>query len=1044
MKKCFSGLKQAVLTLLLIIFPAVGYSQVSTVSGKVTESDGITGIPGVTIIEKGTSNGTITNMDGEYNLGLTTSSPILVFSMVGMRTTERVVAGPELNVSLTSEILELDQIVVTGYSSQRRSDITGAVSVVSVDDIMKTPTSNPMKALQGRVAGMRITTDGSPKGNANINIRGINSLRGDNNPLIIIDGVPTLSGMHELNPNDIESMQVLKDASASSIYGSRAANGVIIITTKSGQRGQMKVEFDTYLSTSFYNTKIDVLNTEQYGQAMWQAYVNRNQNPNVNAMGYQYDWGYDSSGNPVLNRILLPEYLDAERTMRPADTDWFDAVTRTSVTQSYNVAISNGTEKGNYFFSLGYLDSEGIIINSDFSRISARMNSDYKLMDGIITIGQNFTLNVTEELEASAAGAIDQSIQALPVIPIYTEDGGWGGPTGGMNDRDNPVRILDANKDNRYRYWRTFGNAFINIAPVKGLNVRSSFGLDYGNFYKRSFTRSYQAGFLKNDRTAVNLEQFHSTKWTWTNTATYNLELDNHKLDLLGGVEMYREDFVGFHAEREGFELETTDYMWPHAGTGISLVGSSAQGYRLLSYFGRADYGYANRYLASFTLRYDGSSRFGENNRFGIFPAFSLGWRITEESFMENTRDFLSDLRIRGSWGQTGNQSYQGYYGTFTTFITDYGLGDPTWDPLWRTSYNIAGTGTGQMPAGFRRARTGNPDLKWETTTQTNIGLDFGFFNHNLHGSVEYFIKETKDMLIDPPYLGAIGEGGNRIVNGATMENKGLDVTLGYRNRTSWGLSYDITGTLSSYINKITYLPEDLLSAYSSGDGAGSNILGQPIHSYFGYVADGLFRTEEEVYNHAEQDGKGLGRIRYKDLNGDGRIDANDRAFIGVPHPDFEYGLSINLGYRNFDLSIFAQGVQNIDMDVHAMKTFTDFWSVRETGSNKGTRLLNAWSPTNPNSDIPALQIVNINDEGRASTYYIEDGSYLKLRNVQLGYSLPRSLSQQIRMERLRFYVSGQNLLTIKSKEFSGVDPESNGFGYPIPVSFTLGLNAAF
>ncbi|MGQ1890083.1 SusC/RagA family TonB-linked outer membrane protein [Thermophagus sp. OGC60D27] len=1014
--------------------------QEMTVTGQVTDQNGEP-LPGVTIIQKGDpSKGTITDMEGNYALNVP-SDAILVFSFIGMETNEVPVSGKSvLNVTLVSTVVDLDQIIVTGYQSQRKADLTGAVSVVDVEELEKIPSTNAMKSLQGRVPGMMITSDGSPKGGATIRIRGIGTLN-NNDPLFIIDGVPTKMGMHELNPNDIESIQVLKDAAASSIYGSRASNGVIVITTKNGKQGKMQVTFKGSLTASWYSTKMSVLNTEQYGEAMWQAYVNSGRDPNSNNIGYSYDWGYNSDVTPVLNDIILPEFIDDGQTMRVSDTDWFDEVTRTGLMQSYDLSLSNGTEKGNYFFSLGYVDNEGIIKYSNFSRISARLNSEYKLWDGIISLGEHFTLNTTEELEAPG-GILNAALQALPIIPVYTEDGGWGGPAGGMNDRHNPVRLLKYNKDNAYRYWRTFGDAYISINPIKGLNLKSSFGINYGNFFQRILTKSYQSGYLKNDLTAVNLSQGHWLKWNWSNTVTYNAHFGNHKVDLLGGMEMFNEDNINFTAYKEGFELETKEYMWPDVGTGQSTTTGSSTGYRLLSYFGKIDYDYGGRYLASFTLRYDGSSRFGDNNQFGVFPAFSLGWRLSEEPFLSSFNN-LSNLKLRFGWGQTGNQEISNT-AIYTIYVPDYGMADPTWTTVKGTAYDITGQGGSTLPSGFKLAQRGNDDLKWETTTQTNIGVDFGFFNQSFYGSAEYYIKKTDDILVLPPYLAAIGEGGNRWLNGASMENKGFEATLGYRGRTaSEGLTYEINANISSYKNKVTYLPPDVQNAYG-GNGQDDNILGRPLNSMYGYVADGLFKTEEEVLAHAEQDGKGLGRIRYKDLNNDGVINEEDRTWIGNPHPDFTYGVNINLEYHNFDLSLFIQGIQNMDANVYDVKGNTDFWSVLETGSNKGTRLLNAWSPSNPNSDIPALQNTDTNWEARFSTYFVEDVSYLKVRNIQLGYTLPSKISDKLRMDNLRIYITGQNLLTISGKNFTGEDPETPGFGYPIPASFTFGINAAF
>ncbi|WP_029163906.1 SusC/RagA family TonB-linked outer membrane protein [Anaerophaga thermohalophila] len=1039
--RMFKGLKRVIF---ITAFLSLGFfetmAQNMEVTGQVTDQENEP-LPGVTIVQKGeTSKGTITNDEGNYSINVPEDAT-LVFSFIGMKTKEVQVNGRSVvNVSLTSSTVDMDQVVVTGYQSQRKADLTGAVSVVDVDEIKKVPSTNAMKSLQGKVPGMMVTTDGSPKGNATIRIRGIGTLN-NNDPLYIIDGVPTKAGMHELNPNNIESIQVLKDAAAASIYGSRASNGVIVITTKKGKEGEMQVNFEASLTASWYSNKMDVLNTEQYGKAMWRAYVNSGRDPNSNNIGYNYDWGYNESGDAELNKILLPKYIDEARTMHVSDTDWFGEITRTSLMQSYDLSLSNGTEKGNYFFSLGYVDNEGIIKQSNFSRISSRLNSEYKLWDGVVTIGEHFTLNRTEELEAPG-NILNDALQALPIIPVYTEDGEWGGPAGGMNDRHNPVRVLEYNKDNGYQYWRTFGDAYININPFPGLNIKSSFGIDYGNFYQRRLTRSYESGYLENDLTAANLAQGHWMKWNWSNTGTYNITLGNHKVDLLGGIEMFNEDNINFSAYKEGFELETKEYMWPDVGTGQSVASGSSTGYKLLSYFGKINYDYDGRYLGSFTLRHDGSSRFGENNQFGTFPAFSLGWRLSEEDFLIGN-DNISNLKLRFGWGRTGNQEISNT-AVYTIYIPDYGMADPTWSIVRGTAYDITGEGGNPLPSGFKLVQRGNDDLKWETTTQTNLGVDFGFFNQSVYGAAEYYMKETEDILVLPPYLGTIGEGGYRWVNGASMENKGFEATLGYRGETSSdGLSYDIKANVSAYKNKITYLPPDVQNAYG-GDGEDDNILGRPINSMYGYVADGLFRTEEEVNSHAFQDGKGLGRIRYKDLNEDGVIDEEDRAWIGVPHPDFTYGLNINLGYRDFDLSVFVQGIQNMDANVHTRKANTDFWSVMETGSNKGTRLLNAWSPSNPDSDIPALQSTDANWEGRFSTYFVEDVSYLKIKNVQLGYTLPETITNKIRMSNLRFYVTGQNLLTFESKDFTGEDPETPGFGYPIPTTFTFGINASF
>ena len=1029
------------IALIFLIMGSALNAQIISVQGNVKSANDGEPLIGVNVVVQGDAVGTITDFDGNYTLNAPLNGT-LVFSYIGYDDQViKVENRKTINVELKESSLLLDEIIAVGYRTERKADLTGAVSIVKVDDMMSESENNPMKALQGRIPGMQVSADGNPSGAATIRIRGIGTLN-NNDPLYIIDGVPTTSGMHELNSNDIESIQVLRDASAASIYGSRAANGVIIVTTKKGKKGKINVDFSSYLTLSKYTSKIDVLGSKDYAKALWKASINSGIDPNSNNLGIIYKDELGVQGNRELKNIWFPEYLDSEKTMKPANTDWFDEVTQTGIAQSHNLAVSNGTEKGNYFFSLGYYDNNGLVKNTNFNRISARINTDYKLIDDIVTIGENFTLNRTSEV-LQPYQIVEAALIAVPFIPVRTEDGSnWGGPIGGLPDRQNPARLVDDNKYNRYRHWRLFGNTYLNIEPIKKLNIRSSFGLDYSNFYKRSLTYSYTSGYLESDKTQSYIEQAHWTKWTWTNTATYDFEIGNNRFETLLGMEMFRQEDINFSSSSEGFALETPDYMWPDLGTGKSVGTGSSTGYSLMSYFGKISYAYDNKYLASVTLRHDGSSRFGKNNRWGTFPAFNLGWKINEESFMSNTRSWLTDLKLRFGWGQTGNQEIANT-AIYDIYVSDYGKGDPTWNAVWGTGYDLNGTGSGVLPSGFKRAQLANPNLKWETTTQTNLGLDFGLFNHALYGSAEYYIKKTKDILYSPGYAAIKGEGANKWYNGASMENKGFEFTLGYRGTTVFGMSYDITGNLSTNSNKVTHLPESVKNSYG-GNGTYDNILGRPLNSFYGYVADGIFKSQEEVDEHVKQSGKGLGRIRYRDLNNDGVINDQDRTWIGNPYPDLSYGININLGYKDFDLAMYFQGLQNVDV-INTVKYTTDFWSVSDTRSNKGRRLLKAWDPiTNPKSDIPALAYKDDNEESRFSTYYVENGSFLKLRNVQLGYTVPQALTQKAKLSRLRLYVSAQNLFTIKSKNFTGVDPENPAWGYPIPLTVTFGLNVSF
>jgi TonB-linked SusC/RagA family outer membrane protein len=513
---------------------------------------------------------------------------------------------------------------------------------------------------------------------------------------------------------------------------------------------------------------------------------------------------------------------------------------------------------------------------------------------------------------------------------------------------------------------------------------------------------------------------------------------------VLAGMEMNRQNDINFNAYTAGdgaFAIETPEYMWPGVSTGTAAVGGGSTGFSLLSYFGKANYSYDDRYLASFTVRHDGSSRFGKNNRFATFPAVTAGWRISSERFMASTKNYISDLKLRIGWGQTGNQGI-GNLATYALFVPEYGVADPTWNIVDGTAYDLSGAGTGKLPSGYRKIQTENNDLKWETTTQTNIGLDFSLFNQSLYGSIDWYVKATKDMLINPAYIGVVGEGGYRWANGASMENKGLDLSAGYRNKTSFGLDYDVMAVFSTYKNKVTHLPEAVENSY--GGRQGDNIIGRPLGSFYGYVTDGIFQNQDEVDAHVNQTGKGIGRLRYVNVyDADKQITDMDRTWIGSPHPDFSYSLNIVLKYKGFDLSAYFQGVQGIDVE-NWLKKQTDFWSVDDVNSNKGLRLLNAWTPQNPTSKIPALQTTNSNDEGRLSNYFIENGSYMKLRNLSLGYTLPTATASRLRMSRLRIYVTGQNLFTVKSKNFTGVDPENVGWGYPIPTTWTAGVNIGF
>lgn len=1013
-------------------------AQQVNVSGVIKDATGETVI-GASVMVKGTKTGTVTDFDGRFHVECTPGAT-LVISYIGYQTQE-VKAADGMNVVLQEAANDLNEVVVTGYTTQRKADLTGAISVVSVDDIAKQNENNPIKALQGRVPGMNISADGSPSGTATVRIRGIGTLN-NNDPLYIVDGIPTKAGMHELNGNDIESIQVLKDAASASIYGSRAANGVIIITTKKGKEGKIKVDFDGSIAVSTYAHKMKVLNAKEYGQVMWQAYVNDGMDPNTNGLGYRYDWGYNAQGTPMLNGISMKKYLDDAGTTPAADTDWFDETTRTGVIQQYNVSVSNGSDKGSSFFSLGYYKNLGIIKTSDFNRFSARMNTEYKLLKNkMLTVGEHFTLNRTSEVQAPG-GFLQNVLQFNPSLPIYTEDGNYAGPVGGYPDRYNPVAVLERNKDNRYTYWRMFGDAYLNLNPFKDFNIRTTFGLDYSQKQQRFFTYPVTEGNVANNKNGVEAKQEHWTKWMWNAVATYNMELGKSRIDLMAGMELNRQDDIYFSGYKEGFSILNPDYMWPDAGTTNPQAYGGGSGYSLVSFFGKANYNYADKYMASFTIRRDGSSRFGKNNRYATFPSVSAGWRINQENFLKKA-SWIDDLKIRASWGQTGNQEIDNL-ARYTLYVSNYGVNE-NGGQSYGTSYDIAGTNGGStLASGFKRNQIGNDNIKWETTTQTDLGFDFAFFRNTLYGNFDWYFKKTKDILVNMPGIAVMGEGSSQWINAGEMENRGFEFNIGYRNQTHFGLKYDVTANISSYRNKITALPTTVAANGTFGGNGVKSVIGHPMGAQVGYVADGIFKSQEEIDNHATQEGAGLGRIRWKDLTGDGKITEADQTWIYNPVPDFTYGFNIYLEYKNFDFTAFFQGVQGVDI-ISDLKKETDIWAGLNIGFlNKGKRLLDAWSTINPDSNVPALSLSDNNNEKRVSSYWVENGSYLKLRTIQFGYNFPRTIASKLAMQRLRMYVSAQNLFTVKSSSFTGVDPENPNYGYPIPLNITFGLNVTF
>ena len=1033
-----ASLRAAMLSLSLLLC-TIMYAQ-QEITGTVTDAMGP--VIGATVMEKGTTNGTVTDFDGNFKLKVQPGT-MLVFSYIGYNTQE-LPAKDGMQVSMQENAKELAEVVVTGYQVQRKADLTGSVGVVETKDF-KTSNTDPMASLQGKVPGMTITSNGSPSGEANVQIRGIGSMGGSSTaPLYIVDGVPFSGSLNTINSADIETMQVLKDAASASIYGSRAANGVVVITTKKGKKGdKINIDFNASVSVAWQSQKMKLLNSQQYATALVQAALNDGKNPHDYAQNYGLSLTADggtpiSVYNPATGAMeqytvggFYDGYMNAKQTMLYSDTDWVNEIGRTGVTQNYDISFSKASEKATTLFSAGYKKATGVLKYTDFENFSARFNSSYKL-NSIISIGENASFSYSNNVDAAP---LENALKMAPTLPVYEIDGvTFSGPIGGMSDRQNPLRELYHNQDNRLKKWRIFANAYVDVTPIKGMLFRSNFGIDYTNSYIRALTHTWHSDVVNNDTNASELAQTHSTKWTWSNTLQYNFDIaEAHNLNILLGLETHQDNGIDFAARRTTYPLETYDYMWPSAGTGLQTVRGAGDGYKLMSYFGKIDYNWNDQLLASFTLRHDGSSRFGKNHQYGTFPSVSLGYRISKHI----NADWLRDWKIRASYGVTGNQGMNSNIAHYGLYVADYGSSREN-----STAYDVNLQKSGTFPSGYYKSQSANEDLKWESSSQWNFGTDFSFFGGDLYGSYDLFFKETKDMLVQPAFLGAIGFGGQTWINGPTLKNWGMEFMLGYRHKTAYGLSYDINGNLDFFRSKVTYLPENSKNSYEHNDYHNLAQDGKAYGSRIGYVAEGLYQSREEVLA-GGQAGARVGGLKYADLNGDGRINEADRTWIFNPVPNFSYGLNINLAYKDFDFTMFWQGVAGVDV-WNDQKYQTDFWSITDAGSNKGARVIDGWTQANTGSSIPALTTSNGADEGRGSSYFVENGSYAKMRTLQLGYSLPASFVKKLLLTKARLYLSGDNLWTIKSGSLTCSDPESTAWNYPHTASFTFGIQVGF
>ncbi|WP_460911459.1 SusC/RagA family TonB-linked outer membrane protein [Spirosoma areae] len=1028
-----------------------------TITGSVVDAKTNEPLIGASIIIPGTTTGTVADTKGKFSISLPQSASSIAVSFIGYDAQEVAIKNEStLTVALVAGG-QLAEVVVLGYTTSRKEDLTGAVAVVDLAPLRNISSGNPMQAIQGRVPGLYIEKTGSPNGtNSRILIRGANTL-GNTDPLYIIDGVPTKRPevFQGLNPNSIESVQVLKDASAASIYGSRASNGVIIVTTKNGTNtnGKINIDFNSSISSqSERYSRFKMLNAVDRGRALWQASVNDGVNPEdgYGAL-YTFDWNKDFK-NPKLNSVSVNPLVGGNPNMPAGDTDWQSVMYKTGIVTNNELTISGGTKNSSLQVNLGYFKNTGMLRFTGADKLSGRINALTSAFNNRLKIGANIQIASLNETLASTdiGGALTPglAITLAPTIPVYAKDGTWGGAIGaGYSDRNNPLHMQEINQYDNANRVNLFGNVFVEAEPIKNLFLRTSLGADNATYYFKNIEQAFEEGSFGRTNNSLTIDQNKFLSLTWSNTARYNLNLGNNTFKFLVGVEAVKTDVVAQTDRKEGFAVQSPGYFVLSSGTGNATVSGTGTGNRLLSQFARIDYGFSDRYLLALTIRRDGSSRFGTDNQYGIFPAASVGWRLDKESFFKDVKA-ISNLKLRAGVGRVGNQEI-GDLARFGLYDTRYGSRQSQYpnghngffDQFYNigTAYDLNGANTGNLPSGFVSIQGANPNLKWETTDELNVGVDFGFLNGMFQGSFDYFTRKTSDILITPPIASAVGEGQLRAVNGASKSNNGFEFSLGYYAKPQGDFTYNIMTGISRFRDKITELPEEVRAAYPGN--VINTILGHSQFDLFGYKTAGLFQSQADVDAAPKQVGAGPGRIRYVDTNGDGQINDDDRVFFGTTLPAFEYNLKFEAFYKGFDLSVFGSGVAGRS-GFDAYTFYNNFIRGRD---NVGPGVFNAWTPTNTGSKIPSLSLSDVNGETRTSDYFFVSTSYFKLRNVQLGYTVDSKLTQKINLQRLRLFVMADNLFLIKPGSFQGPDPERVDINaIPIPRTFTAGINVSF
>ncbi|HTE23783.1 SusC/RagA family TonB-linked outer membrane protein [Flavitalea sp.] len=1006
-----------ILSFLLSVSPLTAQQ---VVTGRVSSGD--TALAGVSVKVKGVTTSVQTDGSGLFSINASPSST-LVFSNIGYGTQEIDINNrTNLQVFLEPLSQKLDEVVVTGYTRQARKDITGSVSVVDVKSLKSIPAGTGEQALQGQASGVTIISSGAPGGASNVFIRGVSSF-GDNQPLVIIDGVQ--GSLRDINVNDIESLQVLKDAGAASIYGVRGSNGVIIITTKKGKAGTPTVSLDSYFGYQVppAGNVLNIASPEAVAGFVKKMKPNSilfangmpdytYAGPGVIGVGNEGDPAVDPSryvfdaANPA-NDYLIQRF-------NKQGTDWFHEVFKPAPMQNHTLSVSGGTDKSNYLFSFGYLDQQGTLQETYLKRYSIRSNSEVKIKNKL-KIGENlyaFYKQNPSFNNQNQDNAIFFAYTMPSFIPVHDINGKYGGTWAGpeLGNRWNPVAMLENSSNNRANSWNVSGNVFAELEILKHLTARTSFGGTIDNQYSYNFfPNQYQEKEQHNGINRYNENALFNSSWTWTNTLVYSQVFGEHNIKLLVGSEAIKNSGRSVGGSSSGLFSTDPNYLVLNNGTTNVTNYSNAYANSLYSLFTRLDYSFSGKYLLGATVRRDGSSRFGSAKRYGVFPSFSAGWRLSQENFMKDIT-WINDLKLKGSWGKLGSQNNVSPTNAFSLFNSNFG----------NSYYDINGSGSIQQ--GFYQTNIGNQNTGWEEDIITNFGFDASLFNNKIEISVERYKKEINGLLFPQPLPATTGGASAPVINIGDIENKGWDVSAVYHGKVGNDFQYNIGANITTYQNMITDIPGP---GYFDV-GIARNQEGQAVSAFFGYDVVGFFRDADDVSQSPTQQDAAPGRFKYRDVNGDKKISPDDRTFIGNPNPDFTYGLNLSAAYKNFDFSMMIYGSQGNDVFNslrYQLTKWDDFM-----GALSNDLIFDSWRPDNQNAKAPIPENSSNFSKGSSNSFYVEDGSFLKCRSIMLGYTIRPAALKNAGLNKFRVYFQVANLFSIT--KYSGLDPElTSAFG---------------